>query len=64
MNNIHGKREEEKCGNNEAVMETNAFGEKLMYMMVKFDHQNYIARRVHNSSWYDEKLKNIECSFM
>lgn len=33
LSNIHGQREEEKWGNNEAVLETNAFGEKLMYVI-------------------------------
>lgn len=33
MSSIHGEREEEKWGNNEAVLETNAFGEKLTYII-------------------------------
>lgn len=33
LSNIHGQREEETWGNNEAVLETNAFGEKLMYVI-------------------------------
>lgn len=30
MSNIHGERKEEKWGYNEAILKTNAFGEKLM----------------------------------